>query len=301
MWRDVQIAVIVPAYNEARLIGATLRGVPAYVDRIVVVDDGSADDTAAEVARAGDARVSLVRHAHNQGVGQALCTGYAHAFAEGAEIVAVMAGDGQMHPDDLAGLLDPLVAGEADYAKGDRLSHPEAFVRMPLARFVGNHVLSLATRLATGLAIRHSQCRYTALHRRIGEHLPWQRLWRGYGYPNDLLGLLSRAEARVADVVVRPVYADEDSGIRLRHALLVIPYVLLNVWLRRLRAASFWPSGWSLGFRSAPALPPAAASERRVPSELDARAENTGARPHRDAGSPWTLALGDNGLPPGEP
>jgi glycosyltransferase involved in cell wall biosynthesis len=237
MWRDVTIAVVVPAYNEARHIARTLRSIPRYVDRIVVVDDGSSDATAAEVLGVHDARVDLVRHATNRGVGDALCTGYAKAFGDGAQIAAVMAGDGQMHPDDLAKLLGPLVDGEADYVKGDRLSHPEVWQRMPRARWFGNHVLSLGTRVATGLSIRDSQCGYTALHHRAAERIPWAKLWRGYGYPNDLLGLLSQAGARVRDIVVRPVYADEESGIGWRHALLVIPFVLATVVVRRCLAA----------------------------------------------------------------
>jgi glycosyltransferase involved in cell wall biosynthesis len=237
MWRNARIAVVVPAYNEAEHIGLVLRSVPSYVDRIVVVDDGSTDRTALRAKAVGDPRVRVIRHAENSGVGMALGSGYRHALADGADVVAVMAGDGQMHPDDLAALLAPVVAGEADYAKGDRLSHPEVLRRMPRLRWIGNHVLSWGTRWATGLAVRDSQCGYTALHRRAAERLALQALWRGYGYPNDLLGRLAEAGARVCDVVVQPVYADEKSGIGLRHALLVIPFVLVRVLLRRLRGA----------------------------------------------------------------
>jgi glycosyltransferase involved in cell wall biosynthesis len=253
MWRDVTIAVVVPAYNEARHIGRTLHGIPSYVDKIVVVDDGSRDDTASQVLLRSDPRVTLLRHAANRGVGQALSTGYARAFQDGADIVAVMAGDGQMHPDDLERLLAPLVEGAADYVKGDRLSHPDVFRRMPFTRLLGNHVLSLGTRVATGLAIRDSQCGYTALHRRAAERLPWRKLWHGYGYPNHLLGLLSQTGARVRDIVVRPVYADEESGIGWRHALLVIPFVLASVALRRMLAAVRLSDGL-FGFE--PRLPP---------------------------------------------
>jgi hypothetical protein len=83
------------------------------------------------------------------------------------------------------------------------------------------------------LSIDDSQCGYTALHRRIGARLHWQTLWHGYGYPNDLLGMLRLLDARVCDVVVRPIYADEQSGVRLRHALFVVPYVLLRVLYQR--------------------------------------------------------------------
>jgi glycosyltransferase involved in cell wall biosynthesis len=260
MFRNAQIAVVVPAFNEAKHIAAMLRAVPRCVDHIVVVDDGSVDDTARCAAAVDDPRLIVLQHARNSGVGRALCTGYARALAEGAEIVAVMAGDGQMHPDDLPALLTPVVANAADYAKGNRLAHPEVKARMPRARLLGNRVLSQLTRLATGLSIHDSQCGYTALHRRAAERLPWHELWHGYGYPNDLLGLLQRTNARVCDVVVRPVYADEQSGVGLRHALFVIPYVLVRVVLRRLRTRSGQASRGTLA--SAGTL--AARSEIRV-------------------------------------
>jgi glycosyltransferase involved in cell wall biosynthesis len=234
---DAQIAIVVPAYNEALHIAPMLRGIPAFVDHIIVVDDGSSDGTAELVAASEDARVRLLRHARNRGVGAALKTGYQAAFDAGADVVAVMAGDGQMDPADLHDLLAPLLRGDADYAKGDRLSHPLARTHMPLARYIGNHLLSALTRASTGLPIRDSQCGYTALHRRALERLRLAALWEGYGYPNDLLGALRASGQRVCDVVVRPIYGTEISGIGLRHALIVIPFVLLRIVLRRIEAA----------------------------------------------------------------
>jgi glycosyltransferase involved in cell wall biosynthesis len=241
MLRNAQIAVVVPAFNEAKHIAAMLRTVPAYVDRVVVVDDGSADDTAARAEGLADPRVIVLRHAHNRGVGMALATGYRRALADGADVMAVMAGDAQMHPDDLRSLLLPVIEGEADYAKGNRLAHPDVYARMPPTRLIGNQILSLLTRVATGVPVHDSQCGYTALHRSVAERMAWHELWSGYGYPNDLLGQLQCLGARVRDVVVRPVYADEQSGIRWHHALFVIPYVLARVLLRRARNAWSWP------------------------------------------------------------
>lgn len=236
MLRGAKIAVVVPAYNEAKLIARTLGSIPAFVDQIVVVDDGSQDNTAAIAKCVPDSRVIVEQHVRNRGVGAAIATGYQSAFHHGADVAAVMAGDAQMDPGDLRALLDPLLDGRADYAKGDRLSHPLAFSSMPLSRFIGNHVLSLLTRWVTGLSVRDSQCGYTALARHVTEQLAWRSLWHGYGYPNDLLGHLAEQDARVCDVVVRPIYADERSGIGLRHALIVIPFVLARVLYRRLTA-----------------------------------------------------------------
>jgi glycosyltransferase involved in cell wall biosynthesis len=243
MLNHAQIAVVVPAYNEALLIERTLRTMPAFVEHIVVIDDASADRTSEIALGIGDPRVQVVRHAVNRGVGAALKTGYRCAFDAGADVVAIMAGDGQMHPDDLLPLLVPVLRGDADYVKGDRLSHPQVWSRMPRMRLVGNHLLSALTRACTGSRVRDSQCGYTALSRRALESVRLSELWDGYGYPNDLIGRLYAAGAPMRDIVVRPVYGAEQSGIRLRHALVVIPFVLLRVLARRIAMALSGTSG----------------------------------------------------------
>jgi dolichol-phosphate mannosyltransferase len=230
-----RVAVVVPAHNEARLVARTVRGIPAYVDHVVAVDDASTDSTVDEVRRVEDARVEIVRHAVNRGVGAAIVAGYRRAFAEGAAVAAVMAGDGQMDPADLERVLEPVLEGAADYVKGDRLSHPDAWLAMPLTRWVGNHGLSAMTRWATGLAVRDSQCGYTAISRAAFAALDADAIWPRYGYPNDLLSRLSVAGLRVRDVVVRPVYGTERSGIRPGDLVTAFPRVLATSAARRLR------------------------------------------------------------------
>jgi len=235
MLDGARVAVVVPAWNEARLIHKTLGSIPTFVDHVVVVDDASADDTAARVEAFDDPRVELVRHRDNRGVGAAIATGYARAFSHGADVAAVMAADAQMHPDDLIALIRPVLDAEADYAKGDRLSHPEVVTAMPLGRLVGNHVLTRLTRLATGLDVSDSQCGYTALGRGAYAALRLTWVWPRYGYPNDLLSRAAVAKLRVRDVVVRPVYADEQSGIRAHHLVTAFPAVLALGLFRRFR------------------------------------------------------------------
>jgi dolichol-phosphate mannosyltransferase len=266
----VRIAVVVPAYNEGRLIARTLASVPAYVEHVVVVDDASTDDTAARAKQSGDPRVHIVRHRENRGVGAAIVTGYEEAFARGADVCAVMAGDGQMDPADLEHVLWPVLRGEAAYAKGDRLSFPYAREAMPVTRWFGNWVLARLTALATGIPVRDSQCGYTAITREAAEQLPLNTLWNRYGYPNDLLGMLSERDLPVREVVVRPVYGDEESGIRLWHALFVVPFVLLRVFARRLRYAAD-ARAERASFASRPEYAPVASRAERAP--FPARAE----------------------------
>jgi hypothetical protein len=134
-----------------------------------------------------------------------------------------MAGDAQMHPDDLASLVSPVARGEVDYAKGDRMSHEDVRRIMPTTRYVAGRALSWLTREAIGLdRLSDSQCGYTAIAARALDAIPLDTLWPRYGYPNDLLGLVAAAGLRVRDVPVRPVYAGEASGVRPWHVARIL-------------------------------------------------------------------------------
>jgi glycosyltransferase involved in cell wall biosynthesis len=243
VYRELRIAVVIPAFNEHRKIANTVATVPELADHILVIDDASRDDTAhqaelAAVRRSEPARVEVIRHAANRGVGGAITTGYLRAIALGADIAVVMAGDGQMDPRDLPALLDPIARGDADYVKGNRFLHPAIWTTMPASRIFGNLVLSAATRVTSGY--RHvfdSQCGYTAIHRSALAMLELAKLFPRYGYPNDLLSRLHVANMRVVDVPVRPIYGAEwRSGINLGTALHPIPWVLLRSWSNRVVA-----------------------------------------------------------------
>lgn len=230
-----RIAVVIPAFNEERLVARAVRQVPDYVDFVVVVDDASEDGTAAALGAVADRPgLEVIRHARNRGVGAAIATGYARSLGVGADVAAVMAGDAQMDPDDLSRLVAPVISGEADYAKGDRLSWPGVFGKMPFFRFVGNHALSILTRLSSGYReVRDSQCGYTAIARGALAKLDLGAIHPRYGYPNDLLAHLHSAGARLAQVPVRPIYGEERSGISWFTALVRVPLVLARSFIRR--------------------------------------------------------------------
>jgi glycosyltransferase involved in cell wall biosynthesis len=231
-----RIAVVVPAFNEERAIEATLRSIPDTVQHVLVVDDGSTDATLARALSLGRPGVELLRHGTNQGVGAAILTGYRRALALGAEIAVVMAGDGQMDPRDLPGLLQPLLLDQADYVKGNRFADPRVWSTMPPARLVGNVLLSLATRLTSGYwHLFDSQCGYTAASRRALEWICEAGLFARYGYPNDLLARLHEEGARVVDVPVRAVYGPGwRSGISPATVIYPMSFVLARSFARRL-------------------------------------------------------------------
>jgi glycosyltransferase involved in cell wall biosynthesis len=231
------VAVVVPAYREEALIGETIRGIPAFVDRIYVVDDAS-DDGTSEAARAvGDGRVAVLRHERNSGVGAAIVTGYERALADGVEVACVMAGDNQMDPRDLEHLVRPVALGEVDYAKANRLFTGEAWRVIPRSRYLGNAVLSLLTKIASGYwHVADSQSGYTAISRETLGQLDLRRIYRGYGFPNDMLVHLNVWNARVRDFPSRPVYGvGERSGIKIRRVVPRISWLLLKGFLWRLR------------------------------------------------------------------
>jgi glycosyltransferase involved in cell wall biosynthesis len=242
MFRGRTVAVVIPAYNERDKIAATIRSVPGFVDHILVVDDGSGDGTEAAARRHAARRrggvVEVLRHPVNRGVGAAIATGYARAVALGAEATVVMAGDGQMDPADLPRLLEPVVDGRADYAKGNRFAWPGGWRHMPPVRMLGSVALSLATRVASGYShIFDSQCGYTVASRRALLAIGPERMFARYGYPNDLLARLGAAGARVVDVPVRPVYGPSwRSGLRPSRVALPIARLLVRSFWLRLRA-----------------------------------------------------------------
>ncbi|MEZ4293581.1 MAG: glycosyltransferase family 2 protein [Polyangiaceae bacterium] len=233
MLEGSRIAVVVPSYNEARWIGETVSTMPAYVDDILIIDDASADDTAGVASSLGDPRVTVVRHPENRGVGAAIATGYREARALGAHVVAVMAGDGQMHPDDLLAVALPVVRRQHDYVKGNRLGHPAVLHTMPLGRLAAGHVLGWLTGVAIGRpGLTDSQCGFTAISTSALEALDLSAMWPRYGYPNDLLGAIARAGLSIGEVPVRPVYRGEASGVRVWHVG-TVAFLLARAAVRR--------------------------------------------------------------------
>ncbi len=239
MYKDKTLCVVIPAYNESSQIGKVITAMPGYVDKIVVVDDASKDGTADMISRRRSEcpDIVLLRHDVNQGCGGALATGYQWAATNKMDIVVRMDGDGQMNPDDLPALLDPVADDIADYAKGNRLVTGEAYRRMPKIRYFGNAFLSLMTKVASGYwHVADFQSGYTAMNAAVLHTIDWSRMYRRYGQPNDLLVRLNVYNFRVADVPVEPVYhVGEHSGIRLKSVIFTISWLLAKMFLWRMK------------------------------------------------------------------
>ena len=230
------VAVVVPAYNEEHLVVETIRGIPEFVDRIFVVDDRSQDETAQRAREVGDPRVEVIVHEQNAGVGAAIITGYKRALVERIEVTAVMAGDNQMDPAELEMFCGPVARGELDYAKANRLVSGQAWELIPRNRYLGNAVLSLLTKIASGYwHVADSQAGYAAISLSILEQLDLDRIYQRYGFPNDLLVHLNVWNAKVRDFPSRPIYGvGERSGIRIRKVVPRISWLLVNGFFWRM-------------------------------------------------------------------
>ena len=236
MYKGQCIIVIVPSFNEELLLPETISGMPEFVDKIVVIDDCSSDKTfelASEMA-VMDSRVIVIRHEVNKGLGQSLIDGYVRSLEEGADITAVMAGDNQMHPDDLFKLLDKIIEEDYDYAKGNRLLH-QNIDSMPKHRFLGNSLLTILTKFATGYYFSMDpQCGYTAIKNSVLACIPIRKMTTGYGYNADILCMLNIQRYKVADAEVRPVYDREKSKIKLWKYIPNTSWILMRLFFRRL-------------------------------------------------------------------
>lgn len=239
MYKDKIITVVVPAHNEASQIQHVIESMPKFIDRIVIVDDCSADETSVVVQNLLDdyPKVHLIRHEVNQGVGGAIATGYKWARDENTDVAVVMAGDGQMDPDDLPALLDPVVEGRADYSKGDRLTTGDAYKNIPKVRYFGNSILTLLTKIASGYwHVTDSQTGYTAINKKALHTIDWDKMYKRYGQPNDLLVKLSIYDFRVVDVPIRPVYnVGEKSGIRVKKVMFTMSWLLIKLFFWRIK------------------------------------------------------------------
>jgi glycosyltransferase involved in cell wall biosynthesis len=230
------VAVVIPAYNEEKLLETTLAGIPAFVDRVYVVDDASRDATVgrAHTAASADSRITGIVHKDSRAPGPAVVTGYKRALEDGADIACVMNADNQMDPTELEALVMPVANDEVDYTKANRLFTGEAWDLIPHYRYLGNALLSLLTKIASGYwHVADSQAGYTAINRRMLELVDLDNVYPRYGYPNDMLVHLNVWSARVRDIPSRPIYGvGEQSGIKLRSVVPRISWLLMKgfVW-----------------------------------------------------------------------
>ncbi|GAA4277296.1 glycosyltransferase family 2 protein [Aquimarina mytili] len=295
MLNNKTIAVVVPCYNEAKQIKMVLDSMPDFVDRIIVVDDASKDDTTGAVIKhleenksalklisnisqeitpniynradievrqksidevqkftpievlnedPENERIIVIKHLTNGGVGAAIATGYKWCKDHDIDCTAVMAGDGQMDPAELESICKPVVEEEIDYVKGNRLIHKSAWVIIPRVRFLGNSILSILTKIASGYwGVSDTQSGYTAISNNALNSIPLYDIYKRYGMPNDLLVKLNIAFCTIREVKIKPIYGvGEKSKLNILKVSIPILLLLIRCFFKRLQTKYLYRS-----------------------------------------------------------
>ena len=242
--------MVIPSYRVSRSVLDVIGRIGAESALVYVVDDACPEHSGELVASGcRDPRVRVIRHASNQGVGGAVMTGYRAALDDGADIVVKLDGDGQMAPELLPTIVAPLLAGEADYAKGNRFFDLDSLSSMPAVRVWGNAALSILAKLSTGYwNITDPANGYTAIHASVLRRLPLHKISRSYFFETDLLFRLNTLRAVVVDVPMDAVYGEETSSLRVsrilgeflgKHLRNLVKRIFYNYFLRDVSIASF--------------------------------------------------------------
>ena len=286
MLKGKTIAVVVPAYNESKQIGMVISTMPNFVDRIVIVNDNSTDDTEAIVKsffatehNVSDVtlekkrvestfynqadimleelnrkeinfftpsiivnenpesdRVILITNQKNAGVGGGIARGYKWCKDHNIDCTAVMAGDGQMDPNELESICMPVVNEGIDYVKGNRLIHGSANLLIPKVRYFGNSILSLVTKIASGYwRVSDTQTGYTAISLEALKSIKLYNIYKRYGMPNDMLVKLNINYCTIREVPIKPVYRiGEQSKMKVWKVIPKISFLLIKLFFKRL-------------------------------------------------------------------
>lgn len=280
-----KIAVTVPAYNEEKQIGMVIETMPDFVDRIIIVNDGSKDKTAEvvkkyisqdktetikitgykaeiehtiynradivlqemrdneerlypryEIYNDNDSDRIVLINEDNSGVGSAIAMGYKWCREHEIDCTAVMAGDGQMDPDELKRIVEPVVMKNVDYVKGNRLSHPAAKIIVPQIRYFGNNVLSLMTKIASGYwSVSDTQTGYTAISLSALNKINLYDIYHTYGCPNDILVKLNIANCTLTEVPIKPIYnVGEQSKMKIFKVVPSVSWLLIKSFFKRI-------------------------------------------------------------------
>jgi dolichol-phosphate mannosyltransferase len=246
---EQRVAVVIPSYRVTAHILAVISAIGPEVWRIYVIDDACPDGSGDYVQTVcADPRVKVLPHDINKGVGGAVMTGYRAAIAEGASIIVKVDGDGQMDPALIPLFIEPILAGEADYTKGNRFYDLEEIRSMPRVRLLGNAILSLMAKLSTGYWDLFDPTNgYTAIHCDVARLLPFDKLSERYFFETDMLFRLNTVRAVVVDIPMEARYGEEVSNLKVsavvgeflfKHLRNFSKRVFYNYYLRDMSLAS---------------------------------------------------------------
>jgi len=241
MYRNKKISLVIPAYNEEKLIGRTLKNIPKLIDKIYVVDDKSPDNQNVVIRKCAkkDKRVNLIKHKKNQGPGGAIISGYLQSNKDGYDIAVVIGGDYQMPIHEVKNFLDPIINKRVDYTKGNRFllgKIDDTLKKMPRIKLIGNWLITALTKIASGYYKTMDVVDgYTAISREAISRINWSKAWRRYGYPMDFLVRMNAYGFKILDIPRTAIYlpGEKQSQIKgLKYFLKVSPMIAKDFFWR---------------------------------------------------------------------
>ena len=246
---DKRIAVVIPCYKVKAQVASVIQGIGPEVSWIICVDDACPEGSGEFIrTNVRDPRVSVIRLERNLGVGGATSAGYRAALEKQAEVVVKLDGDGQMDPKLIPALVKPVLAGSADYAKGNRFYNIEDVAAMPLLRLLGNACLSFASKFSSGYwSVLDPTNGFTAVHGKVLALVPLPKLSPRWFFESDMLFRLNTIGAVIADVPMRAVYGGEKSNLSIigvipefawKHTRNYLKRIFYNYFLRGFSIAS---------------------------------------------------------------
>lgn len=232
----MKVAVVIPCYRVKRHILNVIASIGPEVHRIYMVDDKCPENSGSYAQQnCNDNRLEVIFHEKNLGVGGAVKSGYAKALADGCDIVVKVDGDGQMDTSLIPRFIRPLLAGEADYIKGNRFFNLTSLSKMPALRIFGNSMLSLVSKLVNGYwNIMDPTNGFTAIHRTALSLLPLNRIADNYFFESDMLFRLGTIRAVVMDMPMDARYADEKSGLNIARIIFQFPPMYFTRFVKRI-------------------------------------------------------------------
>ncbi len=218
-----RVAVVIPAYNEARFIGSVVLMARQHVDTVIVVDDGSTDQTVAIARQAG---AIVLEHEENLGKGAALNTGFDYARKlEAIDVVVTIDGDGQHLPEEILDVARPILNGETDIVIGSRFLSRKSDI--PGWRKIGQHALTIATNVSSGTALTDSQSGFRAFSKKVFSVFYFDS--RGFSVESEMQFIIHSLGLRVKEVPISVVYAEPPKRNPIMHGLQVLRGILTLV------------------------------------------------------------------------
>lgn len=223
----MKIFVVLPAYNEEKTIAKVMEDLMEMGFEVVVVDDGSKDNTyniASNIIQENN-HGFICKHLLNRGLGAALRTGIEASLMEDPDVIVTFDADGQHDPQDILNVSKPIINGDADVVVGKR-----NFREMPLSKKFGNQIMNVITLIFYGIKVNDSQSGLRAFNRKAAESIMINA--RDYGVSSEIVGEVKRHNLKFKEVMIKTIYTDYSmtKGTNLAEGLKILTRLIMNIF-----------------------------------------------------------------------